>query len=61
MPGRLRIGCAGSDSFRAFKFEAAAPLENMDQRRAMMATWADDLDRLRDSAKVISIKLKTAG
>jgi hypothetical protein len=30
--------------------------EFMDQRRKMMQTWADYLDRLRDGAQVIPIR-----
>jgi integrase len=34
--------------------------EFMDQRRAMMTTWADYLDRLREGAEVIQITSKRA-
>ena len=34
--------------------------EFMDQRRAMMGTWADYLDRLRAGAQVLQFKGKAA-
>jgi len=32
----------------------------MEQRRQLMVTWADDLDRLRKGAEVVRLSARTA-